>query len=306
MVPTFFLALLASAGALAVFWAIRPVLFSTRQPTAVDERMAYYGTDVNFTDDVARLSFRERMIQPAVERLSAAVAQLTPQDYMRRLEHRLEESGRPSGLGAVGFIALRVAATLVAASLGLAVGAFVGSPLSGLIAGGILGALAWIGMSFWLSSLVGARRHEVELALPNLIDFLVIAVSAGLTVDRALTRVVAQYDNALTRGLAVALGEVQLGRPRLEALDAYGRATGVPAVHAFIQAIIGSEKMGVPMAEVLRVQSESARQRRGDRAAQLGGSASIKMTIPMVLFIFPTIWLVLLGPALFVVFQRGL
>jgi len=117
VVPTFFLALLASAGALAVFWAIRPVLFSTRQPTAVDERMAYYGTDVNFTDDVARLSFRERMIQPAVERLSAAVAQLTPQDYMRRLEHRLEESGRPSGLGAVGFIVLRVAATLVAASL---------------------------------------------------------------------------------------------------------------------------------------------------------------------------------------------
>jgi tight adherence protein C len=73
-----------------------------------------------------------------------------------------------------------------------------------------------------------------------------------------------------------------------------------------MQAIIGSERMGVPMTDVLRVQSESARQRRSDRAAQLGGSASIKMTIPMVLFIFPTIWLILLGPALFVVFRQGL
>jgi tight adherence protein C len=304
--PTFFLALLAAAGALAVFWAIRPVLFPTRQPTAVDERMAYYGTDVNFTDDVARLSFQERMIQPTLERISAAVARLTPRDYARRLDGRLEEAGRPSSLGAVGFIVLRFAASVVAASLGLVFGAFLGSPLTGLIAGGILGVGAWIGMAFWLSSLIGARRHEIELALPNLIDFLVIAVSAGLTMDRALARVVAQYDNALTRGLAVALAEVQLGRPRLEALDAYGRTTGVAAVHAFIQAIIGSERMGVPMAEVLRVQSESARHRRGDRAAQLGGSASIKMTIPMVLFIFPTIWLILLGPALFVIFQRGL
>jgi tight adherence protein C len=304
--PTYLLALLAAAGALAVFWALRPALFPTRELTSVDKRMQYYGADVNQTDDVATLTFQERMIQPTLDRIAAGVKRLTPQDYIRRLDRRLADAGRPSGLGAAGYIILRAGATLVAAAFGLVVGAFIGQPLVGLLVGGALGAGAWIGISFWVSSLISSGRHEVELALPNLIDFLVIAVSAGLTLDRALTRVVSQYDNALTRGLAVALAEVQLGRPRLEALDAYGRATGVPAVHNFMQALIGSEKMGVPMADVLRVQSETARQRRSDRAAQLGGSASIKMTVPMVIFIFPTIWLILLGPALFVVFHKGL
>jgi tight adherence protein C len=304
--PTYLLALLAAAGSLVVFWALRPALFPTREPTSVDKRMQYYGADVNQTDDVVTLTFQERMIQPALDRISAGVKRLTPQDYLRRLDRRLAEAGRPSGLTAVGYIVLRSGATLVSAAFGLVLGVFIGQPLTGLFVGGVLGAGAWIGISFWVSSLTTGLRHEVELALPNLIDFLVIAVSAGLTLDRALSRVVGQYDNALTRGLAVALSEVQLGRPRLEALDAYGRSTGVPSVHNFMQALIGSEKMGVPMADVLRVQSDAARQRRSDRAAQLGGSASIKMTIPMVIFIFPTIWLILLGPALFVVFHKGL
>jgi tight adherence protein C len=209
-------------------------------------------------------------------------------------------------LGATGYIVLRSAATAVAGALGLVIGLLSGNPLLGAVAVGALGAGAWLGISIWISSLIKARRHQIEMGLPNLIDFLVISVTAGLTLDRALARVVAQYDNALTRGLAVALAEVDLGRPRLEALDAFGRSSGVPAVHNFIQAIIGSERMGVPLADVLRVQSESARWRRGDEAARLGASATVKMTIPMVVFIFPTIWLVLLGPALLLVFKGGL
>ena len=306
MPPTILLALIAAAGALAVFWALRPALFPATGATAVADRFQYYGTDVNLTDDVATLTFRERMIQPTIDRISKGIAQLTPQDYKRRLELRLEAAGRPSGLGATGFIVLRSAATAVAAALGLVIGLFSGNLLLGVVAVGVLGAGAWLGISIWVSSLIKGRRHEIEMGLPNLIDFLVISVTAGLTLDRALARVVAQYDNALTRGIAVALAEVQLGRPRLEALDAYGRSSGVPAVHNFIQAIIGSERMGVPLADVLRVQSESARWRRGDEAARLGASATVKMTIPMVVFIFPTIWFVLLGPALLLVFKGGL
>jgi tight adherence protein C len=303
--PIYLLGMIAAVGALAIFWALRSALFVTQVPTIVDERIKYYGTDVSQTDDVATLTFRERMIQPNLDRLAEAIARLTPQDYTRRLEIRLEAAGRPSGLKAEGFIALRFAAAAVAAALGLVIGLVAGQLLFGLVAAGILGAAALIGISFWVSSLISSRRREVEIGLPNLIDFLVISVTAGLTLDRSLSRVVAQYDNALTRGLKVALAEVQLGRPRLEALDAYGRFSGVPAVHNFIQAIIGSEKMGVPLADVLRVQSEAARWRRSDEAARLGASATVKMTIPMVIFIFPTIWLVLLGPALMLVFKGG-
>jgi tight adherence protein C len=304
-VATFPLALLAAAGAFAVFWALRPALFPVRQATPTEDRFQYYGTDVAMTDDVTRLTFRERMIEPATERIREGITRLTPLDYMRRLDQRLDDAGRPSGLSAEGFLVLRAAAGIFAGGLGAALGVFLGKPLIGIAAAVLLAGAAWLGIRMLVSSLISGRRQQVEISLPNVIDFLVISVSAGLTLDRALTRVVSQYDNALTRGLAVALAEVQLGRPRLEALDAYGRSTGVPSVHAFMQALIGSERMGVPTVDVLRLQAESARWRRGDRAARLGASATIKMTIPMVLFIFPTIWLVLLGPAVFQVFKGG-
>jgi tight adherence protein C len=302
----YLLALPAAVGFGAIFWAIRPLLFPSTAVNVVDERMAFYGADATFSEDIARLSFRERMIQPTLDRLTASISRLTPGDYRQRLELRLEEAGRPSGLGAVGYLVLRTAASVVGAALGMAIGIYSRQPLVGLVLAVVLAAAIWIGIAMWVSSLVSGHRHEVEVALPNLIDFLVISVSAGLTFDRALSRVVAHYDNALTRGLGVALTEVQLGRPRMEALDAYGRRSGVADVHGFIQACIGSERMGVPMADILRVQADAARWRRGDKAAQLGATATVKMTIPMVLFIFPTIWLVLLGPALFQVFRAGL
>ncbi len=305
MGPTLLLALLTAAGSLTVLWAIRPALFP-EQLTAVDERMQYYGTDVSRTDEVARLSFRERIIQPALDGLAAGVTRLTPGGYLRRVEERLELAGRPSGLGAVGFILIRAAAALLGAALGFVLGTFFGPLLYGLVAACVLALGAWILLGLVVGSLIDDRRHQIEIALPNLIDFLVISVTAGLTLDRALTRIVAQFDNPLTRGLAVTLTEVQLGRPRLEALEAYGKASGVPAVHNFIQALTSSERMGVPLADILRVQAEAARWRRSDQAARLGASAPVKMTIPMVIFIFPTIWIVLLGPALLTIFKGGL
>jgi len=108
--PTYVLALIAAAGALTVFWALRPALFPGLLPTAVDERILYYGTDVSQTDDVVTKTFQERMIQPNLDRLAELMERLTPQDYTRRLEARLEAAGRPSGLQAGGFIVLRAAA----------------------------------------------------------------------------------------------------------------------------------------------------------------------------------------------------
>jgi hypothetical protein len=117
--PIYLLGMIASVGALAIFWAVRPALFATTVPTQVDERIQYYGTDVGQTDDVATMTFQQRMIQPNLDRLAEGIARLTPADYMRRLEIRLEAAGRPSGLRAEGFIALRFAAAAFANGLGL-------------------------------------------------------------------------------------------------------------------------------------------------------------------------------------------
>ncbi|MDQ6747984.1 MAG: type II secretion system F family protein, partial [Candidatus Dormibacteraeota bacterium] len=101
------------------------------------------------------------------------------------------------------------------------------------------------------------------------------------------------------------LNEVRLGRARLEALDDMGRRVAVDELHSFIQALIQSEQLGVGIAKVLRIQSEEMRRKRRQRAEEQAAQASLKMLFPMLLFIFPTIFIVLMGPAVLIVIGQG-
>ena len=144
------------------------------------------------------------------------------------------------------------------------------------------------------------RQKEIRLALPNALDLLTISVEAGLGFDAALVRVTEKYKNALSEEFTQVLNEVRLGRPRLEALDDMGRRVGVEELHSFIQALIQSEQLGVGIAKVLRIQSEEMRRKRRQRAEEQAAQASLKMLFPMILFIFPTIFIVLMGPAVLI------
>ncbi len=128
-------------------------------------------------------------------------------------------------------------------------------------------------------------------------DLLVIAVDAGLGFDAALARVVEKYKNALSDEFGKVLREVSLGRPRLEAMDEMGRSSGVEDLHNFIQAIIQSEQFGTGIGKILRIQADEMRRKRRQRAQELAAQATLKMLLPMVGCIFPTLWIVLLGPA---------
>jgi tight adherence protein C len=141
------------------------------------------------------------------------------------------------------------------------------------------------------------RQKSILLALPSALDLLTISVEAGLSFDAALARVVDKYDNEFSRELTIMLNEVRLGRPRLEALDDVARRCKVEELSNFIQAIIQSETLGVGVANVLRIQSEEIRRKRRQRAEELGQKAPLKMLFPMVGCIFPTLFIVLLGPA---------
>jgi len=137
------------------------------------------------------------------------------------------------------------------------------------------------------------------------IDFLVVAVDAGLTFDNALSRVVTRFKNPLTEGFQLALAEVRLGRGRMEALEDFGRRTKVPEVLAFISMVVSSERMGVPIGHALRIQAQDIRWRRSEWAREEAGKAPVRMTIPMVLLVFPTLWLILLGPSLIKLLATG-
>src|SRR5206468_804992 len=152
-----------------------------------------------------------------------------------------------------------------------------------------------------LNNKINGRQKELRLALPNALDLLTISVEAGLGFDAAIGRLTEKFKNALSDEFAQVLNEIRLGRPRLEALDDMGRRSGVEELHTFIQALIQSEQLGVGIAKVLRIQSEEMRRRRRQRAEEQAAQAPLKMLFPMIGCIFPTLFIVLMGPAVIII-----
>ena len=300
--------LLAAMGVAAVIFAMLPPLAGPINANPVDERMAFYGMakELTLDEELQRLSFYERILKPEIDRIGHAISRRAPLGYRERTERTLNLAGHPYGLTFISYLLMRTLLTLTFGAFGVALGIFTVSAFVAVGGAILLAAGTWLGVGYWLRSEVGARASRMQRALPDVLDFLVIAVDAGLAFDTALARVVDKFQNPLTEGLGLALAEVKLGRGRLEALEDFGRRAEVPDVATFIQMIVSSERMGVPIAQALRIQATDARWRRGERARESAGKAPVRMTIPMVALIFPTIWLVILGPSLISVFQKGI
>jgi tight adherence protein C len=306
---TLLLAALAGGGIFLVFWGMYMTRGSAVSGDMVQDRLAAFSGQKPLTLDEVELQkpFEERFIRPAIDRLGKYLAQRTPEKARQDMQNRLNLAGRPGNLSPADFQALRYGLAIALFLIGLLVGLLFHSPV-GLAVSALVGALIGFFLpNYYIQSKVQARRKEIQLALPDVMDLLTIAVEAGLGFDAAVQRVVEKFDNALADEFKTVLQEVRLGRPRLEALDEMGRRCGVEDLHNFTQAVIQSEQMGVGLAKILRLQSEEMRRKRRQRAEELAAQASLKMMLPMVGCIFPTLWLILLGPAVLIIMkvQRG-
>jgi tight adherence protein C len=301
MSPTILLAVVVGLGVLMIFYGLSRTP-STNTAAMVQQRLQVYGggaMEKPLTLEEVELSrpFSERFLRPAIERLGGLLSRSTPQKARQDLDNRLELAGRPGNLTPADFGAIRLVAAAIMAAVGLALGFLMGTPVYavvGLAAGAILGYYLPV---LWLKQKVDARRAAIQKGLPDAMDLLVIAVDAGLGFDAALARVTDKYKNALSDMFAKVLREVSLGRPRLEAMDEMGRSSGVDDLHNFIQAIIQSEQFGTGIGKILRIQADEMRRKRRQRAQEKAAQATLKMMLPMVGCIFPTLWIVLLGPA---------
>ena len=304
MSTTMILAFGVAVGVLMIFIGLARTP-SSNTALNVQQRLAAYGGEKPLTVEEIELQrpFSERVLRPSIERLGSLLSRSTPQKARQDLLNRLELAGRPGNLTPEDFAAVRLVAAAVMAALGLLVGLLLGNPVYlviSLVAGTILGYYLPV---LWLKQKVDGRRTEVQKGLPDALDLLVICVDAGLGFDAALARVTDKYKNALSELLSKALREVSLGRPRLEALDEMGRNSGVEDLHNFIQAVIQSEQFGTGIGKILRIQADEMRRKRRQRAQEKGAQATLKMMLPMVGFIFPTLWIVLLGPAVLILMQ---
>jgi tight adherence protein C len=292
------LALVVGLGILMIFIGLARTP-STNTAEMVQQRLSVYGGEKPLTIEEMELQrpFTERFLRPAVEQIGRRLSRSTPQKARQDLLNKLDLAGKPGNLTPEDFAAVRLIAAAVVAAIGLLLGLLLANPVYlgiGIVLGAILGFFLPV---LWLQQKVDARRSEIQKGLPDALDLLVICVDAGLGFDASLTRVTEKFKNALSEEFAKVLREVSLGRPRLEALDEMGRSSGVEDLHNFIQAVIQSEQFGTGVGKILRIQADEMRRKRRQRAQEKAAQATLKMMLPMVGCIFPTLWIVLLGPA---------
>jgi len=305
--PVVIIALIFAAG---IFLFFRGLAMAPRE-NLLETRLAQF-RDQNTTFEEIELQqpFSERFLRPILERVGAFMNARVGRDRIVFIQNRLSLAGRPGNLTVNGFISVKLVLGVVSGVLGFMLFSLIGATVPVLPIPHILGTVVLASMvgvggylfpDLWLRQKVQGRQKEIRLSLPNALDLLTISVEAGLGFDAALVRVTEKYKNALTEEFTQVLNEVRLGRARLEALDDMGRRVAVEELHSFIQALIQSEQLGVGIAKVLRIQSEEMRRKRRQRAEEQAAQASLKMLFPMIIFIFPTIFIVLMGPAVLLV-----
>jgi tight adherence protein C len=160
------------------------------------------------------------------------------------------------------------------------------------------GAIGYVFPGIWLGQKIKKRKHSILKSMPDALDLLTISVEAGLGFDLALQRVGDKWDNELSKEFNRVLSDTRLGTPRRDAMRLMADRCGVEDLSNFVQAIVQAEQLGVSIGKILKVQSEQMRIRRRQRAEELAHQAPIKMLFPMAFLIFPSILVVILGPAL--------
>jgi len=243
----------------------------------------------------------ERLIEPLRKAVSRQMNRLTPAAQAARFQRELDFIGNPFGLDPAGVQTLRIAAAAGLGAIGTLLGVLIGQPLAvlfGLIAGAVLGF--YLPM-FYLRQLVSERRAQLEAVLPNALDVIAISMEAGLGLDRALEQLVRHQEGPLTLLVARALREIELGRPRADALNDMAEATGVEDFAGLVRSILHAERTGVPIARTIAAHAAQMRVKRRLQIRADAARASLKILLPTVGCVFPTLWLILLGPALIVI-----
>jgi tight adherence protein C len=299
--------LLAVAAALGVFLVFMALLGS-RAPDPVQARLTQLGSMQARTLEELELQqpFFERSIRPLALRLSGVGQRFTSSKKQGRTEQRLAMAGNPADLRTVDFLGMKVVvAGIVAVVMILIIGLVAGDFAFGILVGTVGAVIGFFAPDIWLSRRIKKRQKKILMAIPDALDLLTISVKAGLGFDAALGKVVEKTKSPVADEFMRALAEIRVGKARRDALRDIVTRTQVAALTNFIGAIIQAEQLGVSISKVLQVQSEQLRIERRQRAEEQAAKAPIKMLFPLVGCIFPSMFIVILGPAIILIVAQG-
>ncbi len=300
MSPTFFL----FAGVLLVFASISLLLslvgVVTTEKRGVTRSLAAIRA-MDKAPDVLKQElerpFSERVIAPLGEQLVGIGKRLTRADTVDRIRHKLDIAGNPPGWDVNRIIGLKVLGLAILGGAGVFYLFVKGFSFPQLVViGGGLGAFGFVLPNLLLHNAGQKREKAMQNALPDALDLLTISVEAGLGFDAAVGRVAKNTKGPLAQEFSRLLQEMQIGVGRMESMRAMAERTTIKDLRSFSMAMVQADSFGIPIGRVLRVQSKEMRVKRRQRAEEKAQKVPVKILFPLVFFILPCIFIVILGP----------
>ena len=241
-------------------------------------------------------TWRLRLLTPFLKKITGLSLRLTPAGESERLQIALARAGKPMGAGE--FVMLRVLSLVVCVGLSAMLCRAISAPPQRIVclSLGLLGGLAL--PDLWLAGQTRRRHSQIRRALPDVVDLLVVSVEAGLGLGSALAKVTEKMSGPLPDELARALAETSLGKRRTQALKDMAMRVGVGELRTFVASITQAEILGVSITQTLLAQSQAVRVARVQRVREQAARLPVTLLLPLTVFIFPAVFIVLLGPSL--------
>lgn len=244
-------------------------------------------------------SLYERTVKPFADKIAARIAKLTPASFRAQAEELVDQTNNLNGMGMTSFMMMLGASTVFFLLLGIWLVYSKNLPLlKGIF---VFSAFAIAGVYvpfFVLRRMVEERQEAIRQGMPDVLDLLCVSVQAGLGFDGALGKVTAKMKGPLIEEFERLLQELRMGVTRRNALTRLAKRCGIEEMKLFTAALIQAEKLGVGMAQVLEIQSENMREMRRQRAKESAAKLPVKIVFPTMVFIFPVLFIVVLGPAI--------
>lgn len=237
---------------------------------------------------------RQRLVEPAAAQLGRLARFLSGKSSGDKLAKRLDMAGNPGAWTVDRVLAAKGLALIALGLFGLLIGHR--SPVLALGLAGAFGAFGFFLPDILLTNTAQKRQQVIDRTLSDCLDLLVISVSAGLGFDQALTHVARKTKGPLAGEFARVLQEVQIGKPRAQALQSLAERTNSDSVRTFVQSVTQADGLGIPIARVLSEQAKEMRIRRRQLAEERAQKVPVKIVVPVVLFILPALLIVVVGP----------
>ena len=286
---------------LLIIILLRPIF---KRQMVIDKRVAYIEKMEDVLSREEELSFNERVILPVFTSIGKRILKLTPENSMKRRKETYEQAGFLRHISYERLVARRIITTILTTVI-LALTLWVLNVMPVIILFSMCWSFTFVLVVFRFKTKVAitTRGNSMTRDLPYVLDLITVSVEAGLSLDGAIGRIITNVPGALSDEFSKTLKEMRMGIDKKIALRNLSYRCGVRDVSILVNALIQADELGVSLGKVLRIEGAQLREKRKQLAKEKAMKAPVKMLFPTMIFIFPSVFIIILGPAVIKIFE---